>query len=160
MVMPRFAGELLPPDQVRRRVLRISIIGMQSSKTVNRFHQRSLTALAIACVVTSACGCAALNRPAPPTLDEIVAMSAQGMSDELVIARLRNSTALYRLSAAQVVELDTRGVSTEVIDYMLASYIEQELRRQRLLHDDPLWVHSCFACSYPYSGFTPFYFYP
>lgn len=133
---------------------------MQSSRTLRHFHQRFLPALAIVCVVTSACGCAALNRPAPPTLDELVAMTAHGTSDEQVISRLRNSTALYRLSAAQVVELHARGVSTEVIDYMLESYVEQELRRQRLLHDDPLWVHSCFACGYPYSGFTPFYFYP
>lgn len=57
---------------------------------------------------------------APLSLDEVVALSKQGVSPEALITRIDASGARYRLSAADVISLNERGVPLRVIDYLLA----------------------------------------
>lgn len=72
-------------------------------------------------------GCAStrLARPAPPTLDEIVEMSKAGTSSEEIIKRLKESRAIYTLSASQIASLHDRGVSDTVLDYMHSVYLRE-----------------------------------
>jgi len=135
-------------------------VQMLTAGMTARHRHTLLRHLLIVCAALSVAGCTALDRRPPPTADEIVAMSAQGMSDEQIITRLRDSTGVHALTAAQIIDLNDRGVSIGVLDYMLRAYVERVRRQERFLYSDPLWMYPCFGCSYPYSRIAPFYVYP
>ncbi len=61
--------------------------------------------------------------PALPRLspDEVVQLAKQGLSAESIISRLKESGTRYRLSAAEILTLKSRGVPTAVLDYLLDS---------------------------------------
>lgn len=95
-------------------------------KTLSRLVLSLISALAIA-----GCAGAPLNtRPAhgageaapartPLSLAEVVALSEQGVASDVLIARIRDSGAQHKLSAADVISLRDRGVPLSVIDYLL-----------------------------------------
>lgn len=97
-------------------------------------------------------GCAqfGVKRPPPPTLDEIVAQSKAGVAPSVIIQRMRESYAVYPLSAAEFVRLHNQGVSDEVLNYMQAAYLEEVRRdeawRNRYRYDP--WLG-------PWWGFPP-----
>lgn len=99
-------------------------------------------------------GCAQFGakRPPAPTLEEIVAQSKAGVSPSTLIQRMRQSYAVYPLSAAELARLHDQGVSDEVLNYMQAAYLEQVRRdeawRSRY-HYDP-WFG-------PWWGFPPYW---
>jgi hypothetical protein len=78
-------------------------------------------------------GCATLAQedahhgalPVLPTarlsLDELVALTRQGLGAEALIARIRQAGGYYRLSASDVISLRERGLPIAVIDHMLAA---------------------------------------
>lgn len=55
----------------------------------------------------------------PLSLAEIREMSARGVSDEMILAALRASHAVYQLSAQDISALQEARVSAVVIDYLL-----------------------------------------
>jgi len=57
--------------------------------------------------------------PRPLSLAEIQDMSARGVSDETILATLRASPAVYRLTSRDVAALQEARVSPAVIDYLL-----------------------------------------
>lgn len=61
--------------------------------------------------------------PALPTsglsLDDLVALTRQGLGTEALIGKIRQSRAYYRLSAADILTLRERGLPIAVIDYIL-----------------------------------------
>lgn len=65
------------------------------------------------------------SMPALPTprlsLDEIVALSRQGVDAQALIARIQVSGSHYRLTAAEVISIRERGVHVAVIDHMLTA---------------------------------------
>ena len=96
--------------------------------------------LAAGCaVLTTVSGCAGMDRRPIPTLDDIVQMSADGVSDDEIILQLKMSGAVYQLSASQIVDLSDRGVSKTVLDYMQKAYIEN----LRLMYGEPFWGYPC-----------------
>lgn len=66
----------------------------------------------------------ALAAPAaaePLTLDQVAALSAAGLGDEAIVAKVKGSGTRFDLSADQMIGLRKRGVSGAVIAAMLAS---------------------------------------
>jgi hypothetical protein len=60
---------------------------------------------------------------APPalTLAQIKEMTAKGVSDDTILSALRASRAVYRLTSADVLDLQQANVSQAVIDYLLST---------------------------------------
>jgi len=55
------------------------------------------------------------------TLDEITLLSAEGVTDDILLRNIDASYAIYRLDSNQVEDLKASGVSEPVIDALLAS---------------------------------------
>ena len=55
----------------------------------------------------------------PLGLADIKAMSQARISDEVIISQIRNTHTVYRLSAADIIDLNNSGVSQKVIDFMI-----------------------------------------
>ena len=65
---------------------------------------------------------ASLPQPvAAMPLEQIVALSRQGIPAEEIIGRITTSGSRYRLSATQIVELEKQGVPLAVLDHMVAA---------------------------------------
>lgn len=78
---------------------------------------------------------AALMPPAVAnvSLDEIVADSKQGMTDEAIIAKIQASNSRYELTPSQVLDLSQRGVHAKVLDYIQES---NERAKQNAIADE------------------------
>ena len=81
-----------------------------------QFLKWSLVVLLV--VLFSGCASTRLARPEPPTLDEIVEMSKAGTASDEIIKRLKESRAVYPLTASEIAGLHDRGVPDAVLDYM------------------------------------------
>ncbi len=55
----------------------------------------------------------------PPSLADIEAMSRSGVADDLIIAQINRTGAVYRLDANAIIGLSQAGVSQKVIAYMI-----------------------------------------
>jgi outer membrane lipoprotein SlyB len=55
----------------------------------------------------------------PLGLADVKAMAKAGVSDEVIISQIRNTHTIYRLSAADIIDLHNSGVSQKVIDFMI-----------------------------------------
>ncbi len=76
-------------------------------------------------LVFSGCASTRLARPQPPTLDEIVEMSKAGTAPDEIIERMKESRAVYPLTASQIASLHDRGVPDSVLDYMHVVYLRE-----------------------------------
>lgn len=119
---------------------------------------RSLAAILACAMLAIVAGCAGVDRRPAPTLEEIVQMSADGVSDDEIVLRLKESRAVYQLTASQIVDLSSKGVSETVLDTMQQDYINAVRRRERLMYGDPFWGYPCIGCRYPYWRVPPYYF--
>ena len=86
------------------------------------------TLLVIAATVTlMGVGCETPRRRPPPPqyrtqpmgLPDIKMLAKSGVSDEVILSQIRNSHSVYRLSAAEILDLKDAGVSEKVIDFMI-----------------------------------------
>lgn len=100
---------------------------------------RAQLALLASLLVLLIAGCATTPRKPPPTVEQIVQMSQQGVAPETIIQEIRDSGALYRLPASELVKLKARGVSDPVLDYMQQTYLEDERRRAYYYQAGPYW---------------------
>lgn len=55
------------------------------------------------------------------SLDEIVALSKQGLSADQIIQKIKETDSTYELTPSQSVELSQRGVDKQVLDYIHSS---------------------------------------
>ena len=117
---------------------------------------RVAAVMATGVALMAAAGCA--SRPPAPSLDEVVQMSSEGVADDQIILRMEESRAVYQLSASGIVDLQQKGVSTQVLDYMQEAYIRYVRRQERMMYADPYWGYSCYGCRYPYWRAPPYYF--
>ena len=58
-------------------------------------------------------------RAQPMGLPDIKMLAKSGVSDEFILSQIRNSHSVYRLSAAEILDLKDAGVSEKVIDFMI-----------------------------------------
>jgi hypothetical protein len=78
-------------------------------------------------------GCATLGlkQTKPPiTVNEIIQMTQEAIPVETIVDRMRDGKGVYRLSAAELVQLHDRGVADPVINYMQQTYLEAVRRDQ------------------------------
>ena len=104
---------------------------------------RKSTALALLICATLLSGCSTLGfkRPDPVTISQVIQMNKDGVPTDSIIKTMRDSDAVYRLTASQLAELHDMGLPDPVLNYMQQTYIEAE-RRQQSLEDwdrDGLW---------------------
>lgn len=109
---------------------------------------RRLLLVAVMAAALLGAGCAGLQRRPPPTLEEIVQMSKEGMPAEQIIQRLRESRAVYRVSGSQLARLHDEGVPEAVLDYIQQAYIDDVRWRERMYYHDHLWMYGCIGCYY------------
>jgi hypothetical protein len=70
--------------------------------------------------------------PEPVTVAQVVAMSRAGQPADAIVAKMRESGTVYRLSASQLAGLRDQGVPDTVIDYMQGTYLSAVRQRQEL----------------------------
>lgn len=92
-----------------------------------------MSLLVLLALLFAGCASTRLARPEPPTLDEIVEMSKAGTASEEIIKRLKESRAVYELTAPQIASLHDRGVPDAVLDYMHKVYL-REIREDEAAH--------------------------
>ena len=91
--------------------------------------KQAILAMAVA-MVLAGIGCETpRRRPLPPPppqyraqpmgLPDIKMLAKSGVSDEVILSQIRNSHSVYRLSAAEILDLKDAGVSEKVIDFMI-----------------------------------------
>lgn len=97
-----------------------------------------LRALLVVLSILLVSACATAPRRPPPGVEEIVQMSEQGVAPESIIEQMRESRAVYRMPASELVKLKARGVSDAVLDYMQQTYLEDE-RRRAYYQAGPYW---------------------
>ena len=110
-------------------------------------------------------GCASLDRrPPPPSLDEVVQMSKEGIPAETIIERLRESRAIYRVSGSQLAQMHEQGVPDPVLDYIQEAYLDHVRWRERMYYEDRYfwdryWMYGCVGCYYrPWA--SPYFVFP
>jgi hypothetical protein len=117
-------------------------------------HWLARAALALGALLASGCASVADKRPPPPTLEEVVQMSQQGVPANEIVAQLVYTRAAYRLKGSELAKLKERGVPDEVLDYLEESNIAlaraDEARRQAQYR---------FMYTWPYGGFGPYPYY-
>ena len=113
----------------------------------------------IALLFFSACTTLGPARPAPPTLDEIVAMSKAGKPADEIIKTLKESRAVYELSAAHITSLHDKGVPDSVLDFMHKVYLREvrEDESYRAYHHfgwyvSPLWFYGGYYRHHRWGG--------
>ena len=94
-------------------------------------------------------GCATVQGPPPPTPDEIVALAKSGAPAQDIIRRMRESGAVYPLTASQLARLREQGVPDEVIDYMNRTHLDA-VRREEAMRQSFFYGPSMFPPYYPY----------
>ncbi|HUI07421.1 MAG TPA: YXWGXW repeat-containing protein [Verrucomicrobiae bacterium] len=55
----------------------------------------------------------------PLGLPDVKMLAKNGVSDDVILSQIRNSHTVYRLSAAEIIDLKDAGVSQRVIDFMI-----------------------------------------
>ncbi len=62
---------------------------------------------------------ARIDQGQPLAVADVKAMARAGISDDVIISQIRNTRTVYRLSAADIIDLHDAGVSQKVIDFMI-----------------------------------------
>jgi hypothetical protein len=91
-------------------------------------------------------GCASMQHPPPPSIDQIVELAHAGTPAEEMIRQLQDSRAVYPLTATQIVKLHEDGVPDTVLDYMQNAYAESIRRDARMQYEGAYGWHNCFYC--------------
>ena len=112
-------------------------------ETFKKSSVRKSPALALLVCTTLLSGCSTFGfkQPDPVTISQVIQMNKDGVPTDSIIKTMRDSDAVYRLTAAQLAELHDMGLPDPVLNYMQQTYIEAE-RRQQSLEDwdrDGLW---------------------
>lgn len=107
-----------------------------------------------------------MPKPVPNlSLDEIVRLSQNQESPDAIIARIRESHSAYNLTPAQIVELNRKGVSMQVLDYIfnaqqqvLRDSLADEFNQRERKHQQEIATLQRQLTSQPYCD--PFLMYP
>jgi hypothetical protein len=94
---------------------------------------------------------------APPTLDEIVDMAAQGTPAQVIIQKLRDARAAYAIPPEQAQSLASRGVPAEVVAYL--RYGERATAYAAATHY-PYAYGLGYYGYHPYGVYGPYWSYP
>jgi|SRR6185295_7411562 hypothetical protein len=109
-------------------------------------------------------------KPAGISSEEVVRLTKAGLSDSVLLEKIKSEGVAARPSADQVVSLKNEGVSETVIGAMLTAPVVPEERTVEVVYDYPYYSYpyyypySYYPYSYPYSygfyGSYGYYGYP
>lgn len=151
---------LNPPDRLLRKAHEESLSHPFTFTEYAMTHhpfRRWTPVLAVLLLALSGCA-SGPQLPPPPTPSEIVQLSKGNTPPKDIIARMQASQAVYEISASDFVRLGQEGVSSEVLNYMQATQIDQlrrDVQRQRYYFDDPFF-YSGFRRSYAWRYYSPY----
>lgn len=111
-----------------------------------RTHLSSTAVILLSGVLS--CGCAGLQHPSPPTVNQIVEMAKAGKPAEDIVRELQQSHAVYPLTGSQIVKLHEEGVPDAVLDYMQNAYADSIRWNARMQYEGNFWWNDCFYCYY------------
>ena len=89
-------------------------------------------------------GCSTLgfeqSKP-PVVVSEVIQMVQDGVPEETIVEKMRESKSVYRLNAAELAQLHDRGVADPIINYMQQTYLEAVRHEQSLAdwNDRAMW---------------------
>ena len=101
-------------------------------------------------MTTFALGCATMPRPTPISPADVISMSKAGLTDDEIIARINDSRTVYKLNAADVVQLSQEGVSERVVNYMLDTLTRAAVADERRRAYDDYDFHYRYGLFYGY----------
>jgi hypothetical protein len=79
---------------------------------------------------------AAANAPPPLSLEDVVRLTSNGTSDEIIIGQIYNSGSVYNLTSDQIIWLQSNGVRDRVIQAMQ----QTRFRPVRQVYTQPVYV--------------------
>jgi hypothetical protein len=93
-------------------------------------HRRFIVLVFIPIFLVS---CSLFKRSTRPamTLEDIVKLSHDQVASETIIAQIKESKTVFPLKVDQIIELKEQGVASEVMDYMLESFVDSERHKIR-----------------------------
>jgi hypothetical protein len=91
---------------------------------------RAAWVLLIGATLLDGCSTFGFKQPDPVTISQVIQMNKDGVPTDSIIKAMRDSDAVYRLTAAQLAELHDMGLPDPVLNYMQQTYIEAERRQQ------------------------------
>jgi len=121
--------------------------------------KRLLAVFAITSVLLAS-GCAGMQRRPPPTLEQIVQMSRDGVPAEDIVRQLKETRAVYALSGSQLARLHDQGVPEPVLDHLQQAYIDSVRRQERMYYQDRFWMGGCYGCYYYRPWAAPYFVIP
>jgi hypothetical protein len=89
---------------------------------------KHMACIIVMAITVMAIGCETPRRRPPPrvaypsqpmSLADVKMLAKSGVSDEVILSQIRNSHTVYRLSAAEILDLKDNNVSEKVIDFMI-----------------------------------------
>jgi hypothetical protein len=108
---------------------------------------------------------ARLGRPAPTgsvTIDDVVAMTRAGVSEEVIVTHIRNHGPARPLQAGDLIVLQQQGVSPRVVQAMQSSPPPQvaAVGPEVLVEPYPVPAPVYWGPPYAYAPYPPPYYYP
>jgi hypothetical protein len=70
--------------------------------------------------------------PTKPTLDQVIRMSQESVPADRIVGTLRDSRAVYPVTASDLLRLHDQGVSDMVLDYIQNAYVARVKEDARL----------------------------
>lgn len=103
-----------------------------------------LLASTVAAMVFALAGCATLSEPerVPLTLEQIVERAKTGKDATQIITEIKETRAIYDVSASQYAKLSRDGVPDAVLDFMQSGQIKLAERNGRREAQRDLWLIS------------------
>ena len=77
-------------------------------------------------------------QPAPLLVDDIIAMSKASVPSEEIIFKMLQTRSVFHLTSDDILMLRKSGVSAEVVDFMMETYVEK-VRRDQKYEDWSRW---------------------
>ena len=114
---------------------------IETRKTSSLRKPAALLLLLISMTALGGCATFGFKQPEPVTVGQVIQMNKDEVPADTIIKKMRDSDAVYRLTAAQLAELHDMGVADPVLNYMQQTYIDAE-RRQQSTEDwgrDGIW---------------------
>ena len=120
---------------------------------------RYLRSAIAVCLVVSLLGCSMLKgrKSVPMALEDVVRLSQEGESSEAIIEKLKESKTAFLLKSDQVIKLKEQGVDSEVIDYMIVSYVQRETRNTKWKAATVVAITAAVTCFFCHAEKTDYH---
>ena len=92
--------------------------------------KRAGLVLLIGATLLSGCSAFGFKQSEPVTIGQVIQMNKDGVPSDTIVKSMRDSDAVYRLTAAQLAELHDMGLPDQVLNYMQQTYVAAERRQQ------------------------------